>query len=282
MKKAAKKAVGDKIEEATFTPKEAPAFTDRVLEIDPELLAGLLKGFDAEVAYAKTASKEYQDQVKAHEKAREAWEKAVKDHDKAVEGYGVCRDRFMEKERASEDANQARIDKALEDMDDEEFEAHLLDLAERGEKLAKEIEAGRNDPETQRKWEEYQRETQVVILEQQRRAMLAMSGAVAESRRQRTEDPRLVEACGKEPERPAEPLSPMGGPEGVLAAKGAEAAGLTTAQYSIMRERVIAYAQADGRPTNMGYSEGEIRVLKADSEKVFDAFERMRKGKVPF
>lgn len=281
-KRAAKKALGDRIEDALpFTPKAAPEFDDRVLEITRPFVEGLLAGFDAEISFAKDASREYQDSVKSFERQHDAWEKAVEGYDEALERYEPCRERFQERERTTQEANEARMDKAVSDMDDEELEQRLLDLATRGEKLARDLEAGRNDPELQRQWEEYQRDVQIVTVEQQRRVMLAMSGAVAEARRASTEDPRLVEACGKKPERPAEPMSSLSGPEGVLAARGAEAAGMTPTQYAIMRERVIYWAKSDRRPEDMGFTQDEIDILNASSDQVMDVVERMRKAKVP-
>lgn len=282
VKRAARGAVEDRIEAALpFTPKAAPEFNDRVLEIGPGHIDGLLAGFAAEVEYAKGASREFEDSVKAFERRHEAWERSVEEYDRAMERYEPCRERFLEQEEATSTANQARTEAALEGMDDEEFEEYMIDLAARGEVIVREVESGKNDPATQRKWEEYQQEVARMSAEQQRRTLEATAGVLAESRRQRTEDPRLVEACGAAPERQDEPMSALSGPEGVLAARGAEASGLTAAQYSIMRERVLYWAREDGRPRAMGFTEAEIRVLDERSEDVEKAVERMRKGKVP-
>ncbi|MEQ8329904.1 MAG: hypothetical protein RH859_05495 [Longimicrobiales bacterium] len=255
VKRAARGAVEDRVEAALpFTPRAAPEFNDRVLEIGPSHLDGLLAGFAAEVEYAKGASREFEDSVKAFERRHEAWERSVEEYDRAMERYEPCRERFLEQEEATSTANQARTEAALE---------------------------GKNDPATQRKWEEYQQEVARMAAEQQRRMLEAAAGVMAESRRERTEDPRLVEACGAAPERQDEPMSSLSSPEGVLAARGAEASGLTAAQYSIMRERVLYWAREEGRPRAMGFTEAEIRLLDERSEDVEKAVERMRKGKVP-
>jgi len=283
LKKKAQEAVQGAVEaQLPFTPAAAPEFDDRVLEITGSLLDGLVRGFQAEVSYSKTASDDYKDMVNAHERDLKAYEKATEAYQKESEKWEACATEFNEKEAAAAAANEAKMDMAYADMDDEQLEATMMRLAERGEKLAKELEAGRNDPELQRQWEEYQRDSQIVTLELQSRAMRAMSGAVAEARRARTEDPRLVEACGKKPEHPVQPTSPLNGPEGVLATKGAEAAELTTAQYALMRERVMYWAQSSRRPKEMGFSTGEIDVLNQHADAVTDAISAMKKAKVPF
>jgi dsDNA-binding SOS-regulon protein len=283
VKKAAKKAVEERVEAALpFTPKEAPEFNDRVLEIDDALVAQLLRGFDAEISYSKDASQEYKDQVAAHEQAMKDYERAREAYDGDNGRWQRCEEEFKAKEAQASEANEARIDKAVEDMNDEELEKLALDLATRGEKLARDLKAGRNDPATQRAWEEYQRDVQILTVEQQRRAMLAMSGAMAEQRRAVTEDPRLTEACGKKPESPTQPQTPLAGPEGILAARGSEAAGLTSEQYAIMRERVIYWWEQGRRPERMGYSEEEIQALEARWDEVNDVLGRMKKAKVPF
>lgn len=282
LKRKAQQAARNALEDQLpFTPMEAPEFNDRVLEITPSLLTQLLRGFEAEAAYAKTAGKEYDEQVSAHERALKDYEKAQEAYGKDSEKWEACSTAFMEKEVAASAANDAKIDKAFEDMNDEEFEKYLEDLAVRGEKLAREIESGTSNAATQKAWQDYQRELQVVVLEQQRRGLQAMAAGMAEQRRAATEDPRLVEACGKRPETPVQPTSPLGGPEGVLAAKGAEAADMRAEQYAIMRERVLYWWEQDRRPARMGYTQGEIDLLGERADDVEEAFQKMKKARVP-
>jgi hypothetical protein len=282
LKKKVQQAAKGAVEaQLPFTPAAAPEFDDRVLEITESLLDQLVKGFEAEVAFSKSAPGEYQDLVKAYERDQAAYEKAMERHDQASQKWDACATAFREKEATASAANEARVDKAYADMNDEELEAAMTKLAERGEKLAKDLEAGKNDPALQRQWEAYQRDVQIVTVEQQRRGLAAMSGVMAESRRARTEDPRLLEACGKEPERPVEPTSPLNGPEGVLATKGAQAAQLTPEQYAIMRERVLYWAEENQRPEGMGYTQGEIEILHQRADAVTHAISAMKKAKVP-
>ena len=278
VKKAAKKAVENAI---PFTPKEAPEFNDRVLEITADRLDRLMKGFEAEAANAKSASKEFDAALKRRDEDQKAYDKAMEAFNKESQKWNVCAEDFRKKEAEASAANEAKIEKTLAEMDDEELEKHLEDLAARGEELTKELQAGRNSPELQKKWEQYQLELQAVMVEQQRRAMLIMSGAMKEARRERTEDPRLIEACGKRPEPPVSPDQSSAGPETILRQKGIEASGLTADQYSIMRERVIYWSEKDGRPEGMGYTQDEIDLLAGRADDVNGTIERMKKAKVP-
>jgi hypothetical protein len=73
----------------------------------------------------------------------------------------------------------------------------------------------------------------------------------------------------------------MTGPEGVLASKGATAAKLTEVQYAILRERVMAWEEDDGRPRRMGFSQNEFAALNARSADLKKGFDRLRKAGVP-
>ena len=239
----------DKIEEAMpFTPPPAPEFSDRLLEITDARLAGMLKAFEAEIKYADKAGKEYKDRAKEDEASA---------------------------------ANEARINVPLEEMNSEEFEEYMLDLAERGERISQETLDGRSDPEFMKRRDEYLAESQAMLVEQSRRAQLIMAGQAAEARRAATEDPRLLEACGEAPVRPLEPQSELAGPEGVLAEVGAETAELNADQYAIMRERVLYWSKAKGRPSGMGFSDGEMSALTAKKGDLEHVVERMRKAKIP-
>lgn len=282
LKRKAAAAARDAVEDRMpFTPMEAPEFNDRVLEINEDLLEQLLRGFEAEVAWVKDAGKEVDAQNRAHERAREEYERAQEAYGPASERWEACATEFRSREEAASAANQAKIDKAVEDMNDEEFEKYVEDLAKRGEAITRDLQAGKSDAATQKAFEDYQREIQILVLEQQRRGMLAMSAGMAEQRRGLTEDPRLEAACGKRPETPVAPSSDLNGPEGVLAARGAEAAGMTPEQYAIMRERVLYWWEQDQRPAGMGFTQEEIDLLAERASDVDDAFKDMKKAKVP-
>lgn len=278
-KEAAKGKAQNKVDESLYVTPPAPEFDDRVLEITPDRLAALLSGLNAEADFAKSASAEYKARQDAYERARKDFDKAMKEYDKRTDTYEACRDKFQEAEDTAQAANERKTE-ALSDMDDDEFQAYVEDLARRGEQLAKDTQAGKNDPETQRKQREYQVEVAAMQAEQNRRMAQVMSGMNAERERQRTESPRLVAACGEEPKRPEEPESVLGGPEGVLADKGAEAAGLTRDQYAIMRERVLYWSDEDGMPSGMGFSEDEMATLKEHQGDIATVVERLDKAKL--
>lgn len=272
----------EKIEDAIpFTPLPAPEFGDRLLEITDARLARMLGAFDAEINYSATAGREYRDRAKAHEDAMRDFEKALEAYDKKNDRYGSCADDFWAGEEEQSTENEARIDKPLEEMNSEEFETYVMDLAERGERIAEETEAGRNDPEFLKRREEYLAESQAMQVEQARRMQQVLAGQAAESRREATADPRLLEACGEAPVRPVQPQSELTGPEGMLVRIGAEAAELTVDQYALMRERILYWSIKDGRPSGMGYSDGEMGTLTERRGTLEHLVERMRKAKIP-
>lgn len=279
-KEAAKGKAEAKVDEALYVPPPPPEFDDRVLEITGDNLPRLLAGLNAEAAYAKDASAEFKARQAAYERARKEYDAAMKEYDERMGTWEACAEKFRESERKASEANDAKVEKALSEMGTDEFEAYVEDLAVRGEALARDVQAGKNDPETQRRQREYQAEVAAMQAEQNRRMAQAMSGMAAEHERARTEDPRLIEACGEEPERPVEPESVLGGPEGVLADKGSEAAGMTRDQYAIMRERVLYWADEDGMPSGMGFSEGEMGTLSAHKDDIAAVVERLKKAKV--
>ena len=276
----AKKAVSAKAEEAMYEPPPPPTFDDRLLEITEPRLAGFLEGLKVEAAFAGDAGREAEARTAAYDRATKQYEKAEKEYNAKVETWGACAERFRASEDTAKAANEARVEKALDEMGDDEFEAYVEDLATRGEEIARDAEAGKNDPVTQRRREAYVLEVVAMQTEQSRRAALAMSGMAAETHRAATEDPRLVAACGEEPEAPTPPES-FSGPEGVLADKGAAAAGLSLEQYAVMRERVLYWADEDGRPSGMGFSEAEMGLLTEKKDAIAQAVKVMRKAKVP-
>jgi len=187
-------------------------------------------------------------------------------------------------------ATEAAVERVLAEMNSEEFETYIMRLAERGEKIALAVQAGRNDPATIREREAYQREAAVMVKEQQRRMKVAMAGISAEQQRARTENPRLVQACGQEPKAPQQPNSGVGGAEGVLLGHGARAAGLdgeeastpeSVESYKIMRERVLNWVEEKQRPSRMGFSSDEIKVLESQAGAVKQVVSDMKKAGVP-
>ena len=289
--KKAKKAAEGAVEGAVpFTPQPAPEFSDRVLEITPGRLGQLLKGFEAEAAHAKTARKEYEEQVKNADAAQAAYEAAKAAYDRDIEKYQPCAAKFRDAELKKSDANEAEVEKVLAEMNNEEFEKYMMDLALRGEALAKRATEGTLNPATDREWQAYQKDAAIMKKEQDRRMKAAMAGMSAEHERARTENPRLVQACGPEPKAPSQPNAGVSGPEGILQQHGAEAAALDgkdaspvarVERYSIMKERVINWVAEKQRPSRMGFSSDEIKALEAQADAVNDAVAMMKKAGVP-
>lgn len=289
--KKVKKAAGEAVEQQLpFTPQAAPEFSDRVLEITAARLDQLLLGFNAEVAHAKTAKQEYEEQLKGAEAANNAYEAARAEHEKKRAAYQTCADGFRATELKAAMANEAAMDKVLAEMNTEEFERYIEDLALRGEAFAKRTMAGTLDPATDLGWQAYARETAALQREQTRRMKEVVAGMNAGRERDRTANPRLVAACGPEPKAPINPAEQLRGPESVLLRYGADAAALDgndpspaarLERYSIMRERVINWMAEKGRPSRMGFSAEEVSVLQAAAQKLSEVEKNLKKAGVP-
>lgn len=275
--------------EPAFTPKEAPAFNDRILEITPERLDQLLAGMEAEVANVKSAQAEYQRLRAEAEQAEKKYEVEAKAYEKQRATYDACRSRFLDEERKKAQADEAMLEEALKGMDDEAWEKYVQDLAVRGERIAKKVLAGASDPATTREHEQFVKETAAMEKEQKRRAQMAMAGIESANRRAQTENPRLKAACGDQPTAPVRPTDVMTGPEAVLLIKGSETATLTgkdnsaemkRQRYVMMRERVLYFVAENQRPSGMGFSQPEFDLLKSRSKELDDLAKRMRKAGV--
>lgn len=288
VKQAAEEAVEAQL---PFTPQAAPEFSDRVLEITGDRLDRLFLGLRAEVTHAKTAKKEYEEQQKNAAAQQAAHEGAKAAYERSDATYQACVVTFREGELAAAGANEAAMEKVLAEMGTEEFERYVLALARRGEVFAERTVAGTLDPATDAGWQAYARELQVLTREQQRRVKVALASMNAELQRARTEDPRLVAACGKAPVAPEDPAAGASGPEGVLLRHGAEAAAFAGTdpspaarlqRYSIMRERVINWMAEKGRPSTMGFSSSEVAVLQGAADRLKQLEKDLKKAGVPF
>ncbi len=286
LKQAAEGAVEQQL---PFTPQPAPEYSDRVLEITPDRLDALLRGFKAEADNAKTAKKEYEDQLKNAAAASAKYDADLAAYNKAAATWATCADAFHANELKASLANADAIEKLIAEFDTEAFEKYVEDLARRGEKLAQRAMNGTVDPATQREWDAYVKEVEIMKKEQDRRVKAMMAGADAEQRRARTENPRLVAACGREPTAPAQPMDATSGPEGVLLRHGSRAASLQGTdpseeaafqRYTIMRERVIAWLAEKGRPTRMGFSPDEVTVLQGAADQLKQAEKDLKKAGV--
>ena len=296
-KKAKKAAEGAVEGTLPYTPQPAPEFSERVLEITPDRLGQLLKGFDAEAAHAKTAKQEYEEQVKNADAANAAYETAKATYDRNAETYRACATKFRDAELKVSAANESAVEKMVAEMNTEEFDKYMEDLAVRGEAFAKRANSGTWDPSTDPEWQAYAKEMLIMKKEQDRRMKAVMAGMNTERERERTENPRLVAACGQEPKAPASPFGGVNGPEGILQQHGAAAAALDgknpspgskdsspaarVERYSIMRERVLNWVAEKQRPSRMGFSSDEIKALEAAADAVNDAVGKMKKAGVP-
>lgn len=269
-------------DELPYERLPAPAFNERLLEITDSRLEGLLRGFAAEVEYAEQAGADYEAQRREYDAAMAEYDRAVEAYAREKESYDACVARFDEQEAEARASNDAAVQKALDEMGDEEFGVYVEALAMRGAALAQEMQSSNGPPseELMRRQQEYTAEVNAMQVEQARRLQLAMNGMAVEAKRSATEQARLEASCGVEPQRPTMPGN-LTGPEGILAQRGARAANLTPDQYALMRERVGYWMRERGRPTAMGFSDQEMAALSGQKDALEKALGYARDANVP-
>jgi hypothetical protein len=270
-------------EELPYTRLPAPEFNERVLQITDSRLDGLLRGFAAEVDYAEEAGAEYEAQRRAHDAAMTEYDRSMEAYTSQKESYDACSERFDQQEAQAQAANDAAVQKALDEMGDDEFAAYVEALAMRGQQLARDMQSSNGPPsdELMRRQQEYTAAVNAMQVEQSRRIQLAMDGMAVEAKRSATEQARLDAACGAEPQPPVMP-GDLIGEDGLLSQRGARAANVTTEQYAIMRERVAYWMSQNGRPTGMGFSDQEMAALSEKKEALEQALDDMRDADVPY
>jgi hypothetical protein len=226
----------------------APAFNDRVLEVTNARVDQLLKGYRAEVAAIDSANQAYAAGQKRYESVREAYTARVAEYQKRNEEYEACQDREVKPVTEREGARMRETQDRITGGDEAAFDAKMKELETRM-KAAQE----RGDmAEVMR------------LADSLGQAMGAPSAAAAATASANME--AAAAKCGAAPEAPKEPTPPPSGAPDVEAV-GAKAAGLTTEQYAILRERVRYAISSDGKvdPEALrgGFTPGEIDVLQS-------------------
>ncbi len=154
----------------------------------------------------------------AYESATKAYEKAEKEYNAKMETYGArARSGSAPRRMRAKVANEARMESA-DEMGDDEFEAYVEDLARRGEEIARDVEAGKNDPGDR------SAASEAYVRRGRRDAGGAERAAAARDVRDGGGDPSSGDGgtrgwwprAARSPKAPEAPMS-LTGPEGVLA-----------------------------------------------------------------
>lgn len=247
------KKAEDKVAARTTPP---PTFNDRVLEITAARADQLIKGYRAEAAALDQSDRDFAQQQrkfeadeKGHPARRAAYEKQKKEWD-------ACQEREVKPAEAE----------SKKQMDDAQ------------------ASTGVNDPDFQKKMDALKTRMQAAQakgdMDEVMRLADSVQKAMAPGAQAATEaSNKMVAAqgkCGPEPEEPPAPSPPLQQRPGLEAA-GAGAAGLTSEQYAIMKERVEAALDEDGKlRSEVGFAGGEVKVLKQRGPEIAKAIQAVR------
>lgn len=232
---AAARAAGAPVATASGPKTGDVQFDEQVLEITPGVVDRLVKGLAAEQQMAarveaqdlEAMDRENEAAREAHKRDRDAWEKKYKEWKRCTEGVG----------RRMQDA----MGPAPTETDQKQLEA----VAARAQ-AAKE----RGD------MAEVMRLVDSLSKASMPMAQRSMEVSAAGNAEVKTK-------CGEEPREPPYPKLKQALDYRSVREAGQQAAGMTDAQYSILRERVVPFVVDQRSFGRMVYTDGEVETLKA-------------------
>lgn len=270
--------------DASYAAGPAPTYSANLLEITNARIDQLMKGLDGERAYmaqlakgADAESKKFDAETRAYEAKHAAYEKKVAAINARMTAFQNC---MMSNAGASGGAmppGAAKMQQKLAGMSEAEqqvFMNRLQELGKRGEAADK-----RGD----RKAAMAIMDTVYTLMGMTEADRQAAAAAGAKALKNHKD-------CGEAPKEmtdpslmPVEPQPPTRGDaddarKAASDQAGAKAAGLTVAQYGLLRERVAALVVYNGRPgTAWGFSESERQAVSSRRNE-FNKYEAMLGG----
>jgi hypothetical protein len=256
----------------------APTYTANLLEITNERIDQLFKGLDAQRAYAQqrangadAATRKHDADMRAYEAKKIAYDKKMADINARMTAYQNC---AMSNSGATSMPGMAKMQEKLAGMSDaerEKFMARMQDLGQRGDAAEK-----RGDKKTMMAIADTVN-TLMGISEEDRRA----AAAAAKNRKDCGQPPAEMtnpSLMPVEPQPPHESGSRDDADQAAADKAGASAAGLTVAQYGLLRERIAALVLYNGRPGSAwGFSESERKAVSTRRSE-FNKYEAMLGG----
>ena len=266
--------------DAAIATGPAPTYTANLLEITNERIDQLFKGLKAERGLAAQRAsgndpvrKKYEADMRAYEAKQAAYDKKTADINARIQAYTDCSMSNSGAAGPNMMPGMAKMREKMATMSESEQQAfmnRLQDLGKRGEAAEK-----RGDKKTMIAITDTVN-TLMGITEADRRA----AAAAAKNRKDcgaippEMSNPSLMPT---KPERPQEPRESEQS-EALADKTGANAAGLTVAQYGLLRERVAALVIYNGRPGRLwGFSENERKVV-ATRRSEFNSWEDVLGG----
>lgn len=227
-------------------PGAGPQFNDRVLEITDARVDQLLKGYAAESASLAAASRDQAAARAAYEEENKKHPARLKEYEQKHAAWQDCQDKVVKPAEAKAKADMQRSQDEITGGDEAAFERKMAEVQKR-------IQAAQAAGDM----------NEVMRLADSLQQNLGMKSG-ASAMQASAEMQAAGSKCGAEPERPDAPTPPPANSPNLDQA-GSKAAGLTAEQYAILKERIEAALDEDGKvrvpPTSGAYSGGELGVL---------------------
>jgi hypothetical protein len=235
---------------------QAPTFNERVLEITEARLAGLLAGYNAELAALDAADKKQGSVRAAYEEENKKHPGRLKEYEAKHETWQQCRDTHVKPAEAKAKKETEAAQAQVTGGDQKDFERRMNEVAER-------IKAAQAKGDM----------TEVMRLSDS--LGKAVGTPTATAAYQASSDMQAAAAkCGPEPVRP-EPPTPPSYPDLRLDEAGAAAAKMTPEQYAIMKERVRYAVREEGKvevtSSMWAFSGGELEAMEKRGPELYKA-----------
>jgi len=239
----------------------SPTFNERVLEITDERVNQLLQGYAAESGALQMAGQQQAAARAAYEEENRKHPARLREYEQSHAAWQDCQDKVVKPAEAKAKADVKRSQDEVTGGDQAAFERKMADIQQRMQAA----KAAGNMDEVMRLADSLQKN---VGMKSGASAMQASSEMQAAGSK-----------CGAEPVRPAPPTPPSQNAPS-LDDVGSRAARLTAEQYAIMKERIQAALDEDGKvrvpSSSWAYSGAELGVLEKRGAELHKAYAPIR------
>jgi hypothetical protein len=238
------------------TAPRTPTFNERVIEITDARIAGLLAGYNAEVAALDAADKKQGSVRAAYEEENRKHPARLKEYEAKHKTWQQCQDTNVKPAEAKAKKETETAQAQVTGGDQENFERRMNEVGER----IKAAQAKGDMNEVMRLSDSLNKAVGMPSANAAQKASSDMQAAAA--------------TCGAEPVRP-EPPTPPSYPDLRLDEAGAAAAKMSPEQYAIMKERVRYAVREEGKvevtSSMWAFSGSELQAMEKRGPELYKA-----------
>jgi Skp family chaperone for outer membrane proteins len=241
---------------AAQTAPRSPTYNERVIEITDARIAGLLAGYNAELAALDAADKKQGSTRTAYEEENKKHPARLKEYEARHKTWQECQDTHVKPAEAKAKKEAEAAQAQVTGGDEADFERRMNAVAER-------IEAAQAKGDM----------SEVMRLSDSLSKSVGMTSAAAAGKAS-SDMQAAASKCGVEPVRP-EPPTPPSHPDLKLDEAGAGAAKMTPEQYAIMKERVRYAVREEGKvevtSSMWAFSGDELQAMEKRGPELYQA-----------